>query len=118
MEKNENGIPIRRPSPQNAREKGTDGVQMNTEGTKDKSTKLADDGQSAESMPQKNNGTAKDMHNGACSELGGVLPTGDVSLAYVYAPKQSFCMLYSDSDALTHGTLFEQLYKPMEVYPR
>lgn len=113
MEKNENGIPIRRPSLQNAREKGTDGVQMNTEGTR-----LTDDGHNAESMPQKNNGTAKDMHNGACSELGGVLPTGDVSLAYVYAPKQSFCMLYSDSDALTHGTLFEQLYKPMEVYPR
>ena len=58
MEKNENGIPIRRAPLQNAREKGTDGVQMNTEDAKDKSTKLTDDGHSAESMPQKNNGTA------------------------------------------------------------
>lgn len=39
-----------------------------------------------------------------------------LSLAYVYAPKQKFCMLYSAPDALAHGTLFEQLYKPMEVY--
>ncbi len=39
-------------------------------------------------------------------------------LAYVYAPNQRFCMLYSASDALDHGTLFEALYKPMEVYGR
>ena len=38
--------------------------------------------------------------------------------AYVYAPSQKFCMLYSDADALAKGTLFEQLYKPMEVYGR
>ncbi len=38
------------------------------------------------------------------------------SPAYVYAPNQKFCMLYSAPDALAHGTLFEQLYKPMEVY--
>ena len=39
-------------------------------------------------------------------------------LAYVYAPDQRFCMLYSADDALAHGTLFESLYKPMEVYGR
>ncbi len=39
-------------------------------------------------------------------------------LAYVYAPSQRFCMLYSAEDALSHGTLFEALYKPMEVYGR
>lgn len=39
-------------------------------------------------------------------------------LAYVYAPMQKFCMLYSAEDALKHGTLFENLYKPMEVYGR
>ena len=38
--------------------------------------------------------------------------------AYVYAPNQKFCMLFSNDDALWHGTLFEQLYKPMEVYGR
>ena len=37
-------------------------------------------------------------------------------LAYVYAPNQRFAMLYSARDALDHGTLFEELYKPMEVY--
>jgi hypothetical protein len=39
-------------------------------------------------------------------------------LAYVYAPNQRFCMLYSAKDALDRGTLFEALYKPMEVYGR
>ena len=39
-------------------------------------------------------------------------------LAYVYAPDQTFRMLYSANDALSHGTLFEELYKPMEVYGR
>jgi len=53
---------------------------------------------------------------GSCDGSGGRLPEGDVSLAYVYAPMQRFCMLYSDGEALNHGTLFEELYKPMEVY--
>ena len=39
-------------------------------------------------------------------------------LAYVYAPNQFFRMLYSANDALRHGTLFEELYKPKEVYGR
>lgn len=39
-------------------------------------------------------------------------------LAYVYAPDQMFRMLYSANDALKHGTLFEELYKPREVYGR
>ena len=37
---------------------------------------------------------------------------------YLYAPMQKFCMLYPTAEALRHGTLFEQLYKPMEVYGR
>ena len=39
-------------------------------------------------------------------------------LAYAYAPEQKFRMMYSPEDALSHGTLFEELYKPMEVYGR
>ena len=39
-------------------------------------------------------------------------------LAYVYAPSQMFRLLYSANDALRHGTLFEELYKPKEVYGR
>lgn len=37
-------------------------------------------------------------------------------LAYAYAPDQSFRLLYSAPEALAHGTLFEELYIPMEVY--
>lgn len=36
------------------------------------------------------------------------------SLAMVYSPEQSWRMLYSVEDALKHGTLFEELYKPLE----
>lgn len=38
----------------------------------------------------------------------------EVQLAMVYSPIQGFCELYEPSDALTHGTLFEKLYKPLE----
>ncbi len=40
----------------------------------------------------------------------------DAPLAYVYSPDQKFRLLYSAPEALKHGTLFEELYKPMEVY--
>ena len=40
----------------------------------------------------------------------------DKPLAYAYVPIQRWRMLYSVEDALGHGTLFEELYKPMEVY--
>ncbi len=42
------------------------------------------------------------------------MPVEGVQLAMVYAPKQHFRMLYSAADALRHGTLFEELYKPLE----
>ena len=35
-------------------------------------------------------------------------------LAMVYSPYQCWRMLYSEEDALMHGTLFEELYKPLE----
>ena len=53
--------------------------------------------------------------NGNC---GGTSCIDAFPLAYVYAPNQSFRMLYSAKEALNHGTLFEELYKPMEVYGR
>ena len=53
--------------------------------------------------------------NGGC---GGVGALGALPLAYVYAPSQKFRMMYSPEDALKHGTLFEELYLPMEVYGR
>ncbi len=67
-------------------------------------------------------------NNGGNGSVGGVGTnhtcggTGDCldrkPLAYVYAPDQMFRMLYSANDALKNGTLFEELYKPMEVYGR
>ena len=35
-------------------------------------------------------------------------------LAMVYSPYQCWRMLYGEMDALEHGTLFEELYKPLE----
>ena len=35
-------------------------------------------------------------------------------LAMAYSPYQCWRMLYSEADALNHGTLFEELYKPLE----
>ena len=60
------------------------------------------------------------MGNGSQGNENGCGGSGDcldgMPLAYVYAPSQKFRMMYSPEDALSHGTLFEELYKPMEVY--
>ena len=40
----------------------------------------------------------------------------DMPLGYAYVPIQRFRMMYSPEDALAHGTMFEELYKPLEVY--
>ena len=40
----------------------------------------------------------------------------DKPLAYAYVPIQRWRMLYPTDAALEHATLFEELYKPMEVY--
>ncbi len=37
-------------------------------------------------------------------------------LAQAYVPMQKFRMLYSAERALAHGTLFEELFLPVEVY--
>jgi len=66
-----------------------------------------------ENAPRQIGGAGCNMAEGACG--GGGLLDGE-KLAYLYAPSQKFCMLYSASDALKHGTLFEQLYKPKGVY--
>ncbi len=43
------------------------------------------------------------------------IPSEDdgLQLGMVYSPYQSFRMLYSPDEALSHGTLFEELYKPL-----
>ena len=40
----------------------------------------------------------------------------DKPLAYAYVPIQRWRLLYPTDAALGKGTLFEELYKPMEVY--
>ena len=63
-----------------------------------------------------NGGTVGGVTNHSCGGSGNCLD--EMKLAYVYAPNQMFRMLYSANEALHHGTLFEELYKPMEVYGR
>lgn len=36
-----------------------------------------------------------------------------LQLGMVYSPYQNWRMLLSEEDALAHGTLFEELYKPL-----
>ncbi len=40
--------------------------------------------------------------------------TDGLQLAMVYSPYQAWRMLYTPDEALRHGTLFEELYKPLE----
>ena len=63
-----------------------------------------------------NGGTVGGVTNHTCGGTGNCLD--EMKLAYVYAPDQRFQMLYSANEALHHGTLFEELYKPMEVSGR
>ncbi len=68
--------------------------------------------------PANRNDYDKDHSNLIPSGMGGGNECDELPLAYVYAPMQKFCMLYTPAEALKHGTLFENLYKPMEVYGR
>ena len=53
--------------------------------------------------------------NDTCALSDGATLNGK-PLAYAYVPIQQWKMLYSTDEALAHGTLFEELYMPMEVY--
>lgn len=56
-----------------------------------------------------------------CADNGGSTPSvciDDMPIGYAYVPMQKFRMLFSQEKALTHGTLFEELYLPMEVYAK
>ncbi len=51
------------------------------------------------------------------SALPGVVPkmNSEVQLAMVYTPYQWFTKMYTPKDGLKHGTIFEELYKPLEI---
>ena len=90
MEKNENGYPLTHTRVEN------NGTSM-------------DENSGIKYDPDRQGG----CQGGGCSGSGCV---DQLEPAYVYAPSQKFCMLFSNDEALWHGTLFEQLYKPMGVY--
>lgn len=141
MEKNENGYPQGRTTPESSRN-GTNGRtetpidHINKIGVGDGSGNMNNNGLGNGMNGTSNgNGAQNGRMNGngmTTPRSGDTMPhsmnngCGDMSdecldgrpLAYVYAPNQRFCMLYSASDALDRGTLFEALYKPMEVYGR
>lgn len=75
------------------------------------------------------NGNTRERENSACPGTGDMWqPNTEISpelleahkscskhqLGMVYSPYQCWRMLYSVEDALDHGTLFEELYKPLE----
>ncbi|MBO5101369.1 MAG: spore coat associated protein CotJA [Clostridia bacterium] len=98
MEKNENGYPV----------KNKDAVAVFNSDTKAGERRLNCRGDMV--------GGESVGENHTCGGDGSCLD--NAALAYVYAPSQRFRMLYSAKDALSHGTLFEELYKPKEVYGR
>lgn len=99
MEKNEKGFPITPTRVENLNENTAEKLTRDGCGSGDRTVNDARDG----------------CGQGSCGGTGAV---DMLEPAYVYAPRQKFCMLYSNDEALWHGTLFEQLYKPMEVYGR
>ena len=54
--------------------------------------------------------------DGSMTFAEGVKALNGAPIAYAYMPDQSFRLMYSANDAIKHGTLFEELYLPMEVY--
>ena len=59
--------------------------------------------------------TDRDNDDKRC-EVTEEMSLGDKPLGYAYVPIQRWRMLYDTPAALAHGTLFEELHKPMEVY--
>lgn len=120
MEKNENGYPMtgregssapsRNMSPDNSAPTPNGGMNQNS------TAPMRDGNMNGNSTAPRPNGNNGSIRGGDCGEPMNHLDS--LPLAYVYAPSQRFCMLYSAEDALSHGTLFEALYKPKEVYGR
>ncbi|MBQ8720009.1 MAG: spore coat associated protein CotJA [Clostridia bacterium] len=48
------------------------------------------------------------------SDARSAMPCEGGQLAMVYSPKNEWRMIFSPADALCHGTLFEELYKPLD----
>lgn len=126
MEKNENGFSeyfmpgrtVRIPE-----ERGNS-VERNPVQNGNQAAPRQNDGYS-QRAPWQNDGCSQrnPMQNGGCGcrniESEERVEEGDScrlrgSLAMVYSPYQNWRMTYSQENALKHGTLFEELYMPLE----
>ena len=119
MDKNENGYPItgRTPGTLNGRSGMGNGGMAASPGER---IPMSEMGEGCPGTGNGRMGVNPDARNPAIGN-GGCAGTSCVDsypLAYVYAPNQAFRLLYSAEEALKHGTLFEELYKPKEVYGR
>ncbi len=118
MEKNENGYPRAGSEGREAPGRNTAPAAPMPNGNMNQSAPMPNGNRNQNSTaPRPDNGSGNGrIRGGDCGEPMNHLDS--LPLAYAYAPHQRFCMLYSAEDALSHGTLFEALYKPKEVYGR
>ncbi len=63
-------------------------------------------------MEKNENAYPTPERNAGCARNDVMKNDDGLQLAMVYSPYQSWRMLLSPDDALAHGTLFEELYKP------
>ena len=56
------------------------------------------------------------VRDGCSDNSSCALGCSDKQLAMVYAPNQCWRMIFSPEDAMRHGTMFRELYKPLEGY--
>lgn len=107
MEKNENGLSALF---RNGNGEGVGGATTregcggNTQG----------DGVGSARMREGCGGNAQGECNGGCNTTGNGMRGTARQLAMVYSPMHCFRMMYSPEEALMRGTLFEELYKPLE----
>ena len=117
MKKNENGYPCFNLAPREGIADTQDNNFVRTPENTDASQPPSDIGierpREGCSRNRENNGQS---NSPSLNNRRAISNCDEVPLAYVYAPTQKFCMLYSAEQALKHGTLFENLYKPLGVY--
>ena len=63
---------------------------------------------------RRNDGIGNGAGMGTETDDGTSCPMNTRQLAMVYSPYQHWRMLYSPDEALDHGTMFMELYKPLE----
>ena len=100
MEKNENGFSLRRNNSGSSLTGGCGcGNQNNIDG-----------------CPLRNQGNGASNGGTVGKTTDSLLDNGNsMQLAMVYSPYQNWQLIYTPEMALKHGTLFEELYKPLDL---